>query len=98
VDLPEGTQGGTTIRLRDKGAPSVHRRGRGDQYTTLIVEIPKNLSEREKELFRELASLKGEALKRASRKAKVLAPSRMSLALTIETPPQGIVCACIPFH
>ncbi len=71
VDLPEGTQGGTTIRLRDKGAPSVHRRGRGDQYTTLIVEIPKNLSEREKELFRELASLKGEALKRASRKAKV---------------------------
>jgi len=71
VDIPGGTQGGTTIRLRDKGAPSVHRRGRGDQYTTLIVEIPKNLTEREKALFRELASLKGETIGRASRKAKV---------------------------
>jgi len=71
VDIPEGTQGGTTIRLRDKGAPSVHRRGRGDQYTTLMVEIPKNLTEREKTLFRELASLKGETIKRASRKSKV---------------------------
>jgi molecular chaperone DnaJ len=71
VDIPQGTQGGTTIRLRDKGAPSVHRRGRGDQYTTLIVEIPKNLTEREKALFRELASLKGETIGRASRKAKV---------------------------
>ena len=71
VDIPEGTQVGTTIRLRNKGAPSVHRHGRGDQYTTLIVEIPKNLTEREKALFRELASLKGETTGRASRKAKV---------------------------
>ena len=71
VDIAAGTQSGTTIRLRDKGAPSIHRRGRGDQYTTLQVEIPKNLSEREKALFRELASLKGETIERASRKAKV---------------------------
>jgi molecular chaperone DnaJ len=71
VDIPEGTQSGTTIRLRDKGAPSIHGRGRGDQYTTLIVEIPKNLTEKEKALFRELASLKGETIERASRKSKV---------------------------
>lgn len=71
VDIPEGTQGGTTIRLKDKGAPSIHRRGRGDQYTTLIVEIPRNLTEREKELFQELASMSGETIAKASRKSKV---------------------------
>ncbi len=71
VDIPEGTQSGTTIRLKDKGAPSIHRRGRGDQYTTLIVEIPRNLNEREKELFQELASISGETIVKASRKSKV---------------------------
>ncbi len=71
IDIPEGTQSGTTIRLKDKGAPSIHRRGRGDQYTTLIVEIPKNLSDRERALFQELASLSGETIVKASRKSKV---------------------------
>ncbi len=71
VDLAAGTQGGTTIRLKDKGAPSIHRRGRGDQYTTLIVEIPRNLTEKQKELFQELASASGETIMKASRKSKV---------------------------
>jgi molecular chaperone DnaJ len=71
VDIPQGTQGGTTIRLKDKGAPSIHGRGRGDQYTTIIVEIPKDLNEREKALFRELASINGETIVKASRKSKV---------------------------
>jgi molecular chaperone DnaJ len=71
IDISEGTQSGTTIRLKDKGAPSIHRRGRGDQYTTLIVEIPKNLSDRERALFQELASLSGETIVKASRKSKV---------------------------
>jgi molecular chaperone DnaJ len=71
VDIPEGTQGGTTIRLKDKGAPSIHGRGRGDQYTTFIVEIPRNLNEREKALFQELASINGETIVKASRKSKV---------------------------
>lgn len=71
IDIPEGTQSGTTIRLKDKGAPSIHRRGRGDQYTKLIVEIPRNLSDRERALFQELASIGGETSVRASRKSKV---------------------------
>ncbi len=71
ISLPEGTQGGTTIRLKDKGAPSVHRRRRGDQYTTLIVEIPRNLSDRQRDLFQELASISGEHVPKASRKSKV---------------------------
>jgi molecular chaperone DnaJ len=71
LDLHAGTQSGTTIRLKDKGAPSIHGRGRGNQYTTLIVEIPRNLSEKEKALFQELASISGETIVKASRKSKV---------------------------
>ena len=71
VDLHAGTQSGTTIRLKDKGAPSIHGRGRGSQYTTLVVEIPKKLTKREKALFQELASISGEPIVKASRKSKV---------------------------
>jgi len=71
ADIPGGTQGGTTLRLKDKGAPSIHRHGHGDQYTTLIVEIPKNLNERQRELFQELASIGGESIPKVSRKSKV---------------------------
>ncbi|MGZ4901967.1 MAG: molecular chaperone DnaJ [Halobacteriota archaeon] len=71
ISVPEGTQGGMTIRLKDKGAPSIHRRGRGDQYTTLVVEVPKHLSDRQRELFQELASINGEQVPKTSRKSRV---------------------------
>ena len=76
VDIPGGTQGGTTLRLKDKGAPNIHRHGHGDQYTTLIVEIPKNLNERQRELFQELASISGESVPKVSRKSKVFSTVR----------------------
>ncbi|MDD6483366.1 MAG: molecular chaperone DnaJ [Clostridiales bacterium] len=53
-DIPEGTQSGTRFRLRGKGIPYLRGSGRGDQYVTIEVEIPKNLSPRQKELVREL--------------------------------------------
>jgi molecular chaperone DnaJ len=34
--LPEGTQSGTTFRLKGKGIPSLNGRGRGDQYVTVF--------------------------------------------------------------
>ncbi len=71
ISVPEGTQGGTTVRLKDKGAPSVHRRSRGDQYTTFIVEVPKHLSDRQRELFQELASINGEQVPKTGRKSRV---------------------------
>lgn len=40
--IPAGTQSGATFRLRGKGVPT--RTGRGDQYVTVLVEIPKNLT------------------------------------------------------
>ena len=43
-DVPEGTQSGTTFRLRGKGIQYLGGRGRGDQYVKVTVEIPKKLN------------------------------------------------------
>ncbi len=48
-DLPEGTQPGTTFRLRGKGVQRLNGRGRGDQFVTVTIDVPKNLSKVQKE-------------------------------------------------
>ena len=50
--IPEGTQTGTTFRLRGKGIPYLNGNGRGDQYVTVHIETPKNLTREQKELLR----------------------------------------------
>ena len=53
-NIPEGTQTGTVFRLKDKGIPKLHGGGaRGNQYVKINVEIPKNLSEKQKDLLRQ---------------------------------------------
>jgi len=52
-DIPEGTQSGTTFKLRGKGIPFLRGKGRGDQYVKVIVEVPRNLSQKQKDLLRE---------------------------------------------
>ncbi len=51
--IPEGTQNGTRTRLRGKGIKHVNRDARGDQYVRVNIEVPKNLSKKQKELLRE---------------------------------------------
>ena len=51
-NIPEGTQTGTTFRLRGKGIPVVgYQNRRGDQYVTVTIETPKNLNKEQKELL-----------------------------------------------
>ncbi len=52
-DLPEGTQTGSTFRFKGKGVQRVGGKTKGDLYVTVEVEIPKNLSKKQKELLRE---------------------------------------------
>lgn len=50
------TQNGTKIKLKGKGFPVYKQEGQfGDLYVTYQVKVPTHLSEKEKELFRELA-------------------------------------------
>ena len=60
-DIPEGTQSGTRFRLRGKGIKYLNGRGRGDQYVTVNVEIPKKITrEQRKALEAFEATLKDE--------------------------------------
>lgn len=59
-DLPEGTQSGTTFRLKGKGIPAINGRGRGDQYVTVYIETPRNLNREQKEALRKFAESVGD--------------------------------------
>ncbi len=53
------TQSGTKVKLKGKGFPVYKKEGEfGDLYITYNVELPTKLSEKEKELFNELAKLR----------------------------------------
>jgi molecular chaperone DnaJ len=66
IVVEPGTQSGTVVRLRGKGVPKLRRdgttAGRGDQLVILSVEIPTKLTERQRELFEELAQTLGTSL------------------------------------
>ncbi len=53
-DLPAGTQSGTVFKLTGKGIQILNGRGKGDQLVRIIVDIPKSLTQRQKELLVEL--------------------------------------------
>lgn len=55
LNIPEGTQPGAVFRLRGKGIPNLHGSGRGDQYVTVNVAVPKNLTSAQKEALRAFA-------------------------------------------
>ena len=59
--LPEGTQTGSTFRLKGKGIPYVNSSGRGDQYVHVTVETPRNLTAAQKDLLRQFAESRGES-------------------------------------
>ena len=50
--MPEGTQTGTTLRLRGKGMPDVNGRGKGDLFATVQVQTPKKLTKEQRQLAR----------------------------------------------
>ena len=58
--IPEGTQTGTTFRLRGKGIPYVGYKTRGDQFVTVVVETPQKLNREQKELLRRLGESIGD--------------------------------------
>ncbi len=53
IKIPSGTQNGAIFRVREKGMPKLHGRGRGDLLVKVKIEIPRHLSARQKELLEE---------------------------------------------
>lgn len=58
--VPEGTQTGTVFRLREKGIPRLRGNSRGDQYIKVVVDVPKKLNEKQKDILRDFAKECGE--------------------------------------
>jgi curved DNA-binding protein len=58
LKLPSGTQGGQRFRLRERGLPGVSGQ-RGDLYVVVQIALPKKLTEREREIWEQLARLHG---------------------------------------
>ena len=50
--VPEGTQNGAKFRLKGRGINRIHSTARGDQYVHVTIEVPKNLSKKQKELLK----------------------------------------------
>ncbi len=62
-EVKPGTQTDTRIRLRGKGVPSLRNSNiRGDQYVTLVVQVPTGLSAEAKELLRQFDAKSGNSL------------------------------------
>lgn len=55
VKVPEGTQTGTTFRLRGRGMPEVSGRGRGDLMVTVQAITPRKLTREQRKLLDQLA-------------------------------------------
>jgi molecular chaperone DnaJ len=60
-NIPEGTQPGTTFRLRGKGIKVLNSNAKGHLYVTVTLEVPKRLSAEQKELLRKFDASLGNA-------------------------------------
>ena len=60
--IPEGTQPGTTFRLKNKGISHLNGYGRGDEYIEVKVVIPENLSQKKKDKLMEFGEMCGEEI------------------------------------
>ncbi|MDQ3313539.1 MAG: J domain-containing protein [Verrucomicrobiota bacterium] len=58
LKIPAGTQNGQRFRLRERGLPNASGT-RGDLYVAIAIRVPKKITERERELWRQLAEVHG---------------------------------------
>ena len=57
LKIPEGTQSGTILKIRNKGVPVLNGHGKGDLFVEVRVQTPTKLSKRQRELLQELQGI-----------------------------------------
>jgi len=62
IRIPEGTQTGTTFRLRNHGVPSIGGGKQGDQFIKVNVVTPAHLTDDQKNLLKNLAEISGDEI------------------------------------
>ncbi len=61
LKIPPGTQGGTMLRLKGRGMPSLRSGGHGDQYVHVEIEVPKKLTAEQRQKLDEFGKACGDA-------------------------------------
>jgi DnaJ-class molecular chaperone len=61
LKVPPETPSGLRMRLAGQGMPHLNGSGRGDLFAEITVQVPQNLTPHEKDLFTQLARLRGGA-------------------------------------
>jgi molecular chaperone DnaJ len=64
IEIPAGTQNGSTLRLADHGVPDTTGRRRGDLHVVIAVPVPRKLTGRQRQLLEEYARAGGEQVER----------------------------------
>ncbi len=59
-DIPEGTQTGTVFKLRDRGIQNIHGRGKGNLEFTVVVDIPRRLTDEQRQILEQFAKSCGD--------------------------------------
>ena len=67
-NVPQGTQIGTTFRLREQGIQRLQQQGKGDLFVTVNVEVPKRVSPQARVLLEQLAALEGQPVVQKNKK------------------------------
>ncbi len=68
LKIPAGTQSNCVFRLRGKGISKIGTNQRGNQYVKIIVEIPKKMTDKQKNILLEFARSSGEDLEKLGEK------------------------------
>lgn len=68
VTVPAGTSSGQTFRLKGEGITKVAGKGKGDQFVTVEIVVPKKLRKEEKEAIERLAEASGDNIKAKGRR------------------------------
>jgi molecular chaperone DnaJ len=56
LDIPAGSQHGEVFKLRGKGLPDIRAHRSGDELVQIVIEIPRKLNDRQRELLKEFAA------------------------------------------
>ena len=70
LDIPAGTQPGTVFQMPRRGMPRLQRRGRGDLYVVVEVQVPSTLTPEQRAALESYADLAGESPHRKRRRLR----------------------------
>jgi molecular chaperone DnaJ len=60
LKIPPGTPPGKSFHIRGKGIPRLGGHGKGDEIVVVNIEVPKNITPRQRELLEEFALISGD--------------------------------------